>query len=41
VQLSWRAWQRTSRTLRYKQNLDEVAERQAVLDDLAKKVLLG
>ena len=31
------SWQRTSRTLRHKQNPDEVAERQAVLDDLAKK----
>jgi transposase len=31
------SWQRTSRTLRHKQDPDEVAERQALLDDLAKK----
>jgi transposase len=31
------SWQRTSRTLRHKQDPDEVAERQAMLDDLAKK----
>jgi transposase len=35
------SWQRTSRTLRHKQNPDEVAERQAVLDDLEKKVMLA
>src|SRR5579859_7474435 len=31
------SWQRTSRTLRHKQDPAEVAERQAVLDDRAKK----
>ena len=31
------SWQRTSRTLRHKQDPDEVAEREAVLADLAKK----
>ena len=31
------SWQRTSRTLRHKQDPDEVAERGAVLADLAKK----
>jgi transposase len=31
------SWQRTSRTLRHKQDPQEVAERQAVLDDLEKK----
>jgi len=31
------SWQRTSRTLRHKQDPDKVAERQAVLDDLEKK----
>jgi transposase len=31
------SWQRTSRTLRHKQDPAEVAERQAVLDDLAKR----
>jgi len=31
------SWQRTSRTLRHKQDPDEVAEREAVLTDLAKK----
>jgi putative transposase len=35
------SWQRTSRTLRHNQNPDEVAERQAVLDDLEKKVMLA
>jgi len=34
------SWQRTSRTLRHKQDPDEVAEREAVLTDLAKKGLL-
>ena len=34
------SWQRTSRTLRHKQDPAEVAERQAVLDDLAKKGML-
>ena len=33
------SWQRTSRTLRHKQDPDEVAEREAVLTDLAKKGL--
>jgi len=33
------SWQRTSRTLRHKQDPAEVAERQAVLDDLKKKVM--
>ena len=32
------SWQRTSRTLRHKQDPTEVAERQALLDDLEKKV---
>ncbi len=31
------SWQRTSRTLKHKQDPDEVAERQAVLEDLKKK----
>ncbi len=31
------SWQRTSRTLKHKQDPTEVAERQAVLDDLKKK----
>ncbi|MGH2411587.1 MAG: helix-turn-helix domain-containing protein [Chloroflexota bacterium] len=31
------SWQRTSRTLRHKQDPAEVAEREAVLTDLAKK----
>ncbi len=31
------SWQRTSRTLRHKRDPDEVAERAAVLTDLAKK----
>ena len=31
------SWQRTSRTLRHKQDPGEVAEREAVLTDLAKK----
>jgi transposase len=31
------SWQRTSRTLRHKQDPNEVAEREAVLTDLAKK----
>jgi transposase len=31
------SWQRTSRTLRHKQDPDEVAEREAVLTDRAKK----
>ena len=31
------SWQRTSRTLRHKQDPGEVAARKAVLDDLAKK----
>src|SRR5918997_1019851 len=31
------SWQRTSRTLKHKQDPDEVADRQAVLDDLEKK----
>lgn len=35
------SWQRTSRTLRHKQNPDEVAEREAVLTDLAKKGMLA
>ena len=30
-------WQRTSRTLKHKQDPDEVAERQAVLEELEKK----
>ncbi len=34
------SWQRTSRTLRHKQDPDEVAERAAVLTDLAKKGVL-
>jgi len=34
-------WQRTSRTLRHKQDAAEVAEREAVLTDLAKKGVLG
>ena len=35
------SWQRTSRTLKHKQDPDEVAERQAVLEELEKKGLLG
>jgi transposase len=35
------SWQRTSRTLRHKQDAAEVAEREAVLTDLAKKGTLG
>ena len=35
------SWQRTSRTLRHKQDPDEVAEREAVLTDLAKKGARG
>jgi len=35
------SWQRTSRTLRHKQDPDEVAERQAVRDDLEKKAMPG
>jgi transposase len=35
------SWQRTSRTLRHKQDPEEVAEREAVLTDLAKKGLRG
>jgi putative transposase len=35
------SWQRTSRTLRHKQDPAEVAEREAVLTDLAKKGTLG
>lgn len=35
------SWQRTSRTLRHKQDPDEVAERDAVLTALAKKGTLG
>jgi transposase len=35
------SWQRTSRTLRHKQDPDEVTEREAVLTDLAKKGMLG
>jgi putative transposase len=35
------SWQRTSRTLRHKQDPAEVAERQAVLDDLAKRGMLA
>ena len=35
------SWQRTSRTLRHKQDPDEVAERAAVLTDLAKKGMLA
>jgi transposase len=31
------SWQRTSRTLRHKQDPEEVSEREAVLTDLAKK----
>jgi transposase len=31
------SWQRTSRSLKHKQDPDEVAERQAVLDELEKK----
>jgi putative transposase len=31
------SWQRTSRSLKHKQDPTEVAERQAVLDDLAKR----
>ena len=34
------SWQRTSRTLRHKQDPIEVAEREAVLTDLAKKGML-
>ncbi len=35
------SWQRTSRTLKHKQDPAEVAERQAVLDDLEKKARPG
>ena len=35
------SWQRTSRTLRHKQDPDEVAERRAVLDAHAKKGMLA
>ena len=35
------SWQRTSRSLKHKQNPHEVAERQAVLEDLEKKGMLG
>jgi transposase len=35
------SWQRTSRTLRHKQDPTAVAEREAVLRDLAKKGMLG
>ena len=35
------SWQRTSRTLKHKQDPTEVAERQAILDDLEKKALPG
>ncbi len=35
------SWQRTSRTLRHKQDPTEVAEREAVLADLAKKGMLA
>jgi putative transposase len=35
------SWQRTSRTLRHKQDTAEVAEREAVLTDLAKKGVPG
>jgi transposase len=35
------SWQRTSRTLRHKQDPDEVAARAAVLADRAKKGMLG
>ncbi len=35
------SWQRTSRTLKHKQDPNEVAERQAVLDDLEKKAMRG
>jgi transposase len=35
------SWQRTSRTLRHKQNPAEVAEREAVLTDLAKRGMPG
>jgi transposase len=35
------SWQRTSRTLKHKQDPDEVAEREAVLTDLAKKGMLA
>jgi transposase len=35
------SWQRTSRTLRHKQEPAEVAEREAVLTDRAKKGTLG
>jgi transposase len=31
------SWQRTSRTLKHKQDPDEVAERQAVLEECEKK----
>ena len=34
-------WPRTSRTLRHKQDPTEVAEREAVLTDLAKKGMSG
>ncbi len=35
------SWQRTSRSLKHKQDPAEVAERQAVLDDLEKKARRG
>ncbi len=35
------SWQRTSRSLKHKQDPVEVAERQAVLDDLEKKGMLA
>jgi putative transposase len=35
------SWQRTSRTLKHKQDFEEVAEREAVLTDLAKKGMLA
>ena len=35
------SWQRTSRSLKHKQDPTEVAERQAVLDDLEKKGMLA
>jgi transposase len=35
------SWQRTSRTLKHKQDPDEVAERHAVLEDLKKKGMRG
>ena len=35
------SWQRTSRTLKHKQDSDEVAERQAVLEECEKKGMMG